>query len=45
MEDYALEEDIKEKYLSIYQNQNETFNLSQDNKYNILYIKSFIFNF
>ena len=34
MEDYDLEEDIKEKYnLIIYQNQKGTFNLSQDNKY------------
>ena len=34
MEDYDMEEEIKEKYnLNIYQNQNGTFNLSQDNKY------------
>ena len=34
MEDYDMEEEVKEKYnLNIYQNQNGTFNLSQDNKY------------
>ena len=34
MEDYEMEENVKDKFnLNLYQNQNGTYNLSQDNKY------------